>query len=177
MTLIFILSLIGFLASLGAHVVTFVPGVELSMMTGFCLFFPALAVGAALNILIIARRRLEYLALPKGEFWRFVTHHAPGWMRSIQVLLLIYVVFNYVYTLVLMNRGGFPRQVGGQFFLMSYKEVLRELTWEEYLHYVSLGWRLLTSIVMAVYFSALTRWLAGWFQTSERESPLAGEAA
>jgi hypothetical protein len=175
--MIFVLSLAGFLASLGVHVVTFVPGVELSMLTGFCLFFPALLVGATLNTLIIARRRLEYLTLPKGEFWKFVTRHAPGWMRSIQVLLLIYIVFNYVYVLVLMNRGGFPRQVGGQFFLMSYKEVLRELTWEEYLHHVSLGWRLLTSIVMAVYFSALTRWLAGWLQVTEREGLLAGETA
>jgi hypothetical protein len=177
MTMIFVLSLVGFIASLVAHIASFVPGVQLSMMTGFCLFFPALAVGAALNFLIIARRRLDYLTLPKGEFWKFVTSRAPDWMRAIQVVLLIYIVFNYVYVLVVMNRGGFPRQIGGQFFLMSYKDVLRELTWEEYLLHVSLGWRLLSSILMAVYFSAVTRWLAGWFQTAERDSLLAGETA
>jgi hypothetical protein len=177
MTLVFALSLIGFLASLGVHIVTFVPSVELSMITGFCLFFPTLLVGAILNTVIIARRRLEYLALPKGEFWRFVTRHAPDWMRTIQVVLLVYIVFNYVYTMVLVNQGGFPRQIGGQFFLMSYKDVLRELTWQEYLLHVALGWRLLSSIVMAVYFSALTRWLAGWFQAANRDSLLAGETA
>jgi len=177
MIMIFIFALVGFLASLGAHIATFVPGVQLSMLTGFCLFFPTLIVGAALNILIIARRRLDYLALPRGEFWKFVTHHAPGWMRSIQVVLLVYVVFNYVYTMVLMNRGGFPRQVGDQFFLMSYKDILRELTWEGYLFHVAIGWRMLSSILMAVYFSALTRWLSGWFQTSKQDSLLAGETA
>jgi hypothetical protein len=177
MTLIFALSLIGFLSSLGIHIATFVPSVELTMVTGFCLFFPALLVGAVLNVLIIARRRVEYITLPKGEFWKFVTQRAPDWMRAIQVILLIYIVFNYVYILVLTNRGGFPRQIGSQFFLMSYKDILRELTWEEYLYHVSLGWRLLSSIVMAVYFSALTRWLAGWFQTSERENVLAGESS
>jgi hypothetical protein len=177
MTVIFVLSLIGFLASLGVHIVTFMPGVQMSMMTGFCLFFPTLIVGAVLNILIIARRRLDYITLPRGEFWKFVTHHAPTWMRSIQVVLLVYIVFNYVYTMVLINRGGFPRQVGGQFFLMSYKDVLRKLTWEDYLFHVAIGWRMLSSIVMAVYFSALTRWLAGWFQTSKQDNQLAGETA
>ena len=47
MIMIFIFALVGFLASLGAHIATFVPGVQLSMLTGFCLFFPTLIVGAA----------------------------------------------------------------------------------------------------------------------------------
>ena len=175
MLTIFILAALGFLAGLAVHLLAFTGAVPVSLSTAFALFFPALIVAGALNALIVLKRRREYVHLPRGEFWYFMTRRAPAWMRSLQVAFLLYVLFNYILTMVIVNRGGFPRIMDGRYYLMSYRDILEELTQREYLRHAAYAVRMLSSMLMAVYFSALTRWVSGWVspttQTGREPAP------
>ncbi len=169
--LAFALSLLGFLASLTIHLLAAFGRADIPLHTAFGVFFPALAVAALANAGLIAQRRRDYVRLPPGEFWRFVTRNAPGWMRSLQVGMVLYAFLNFYLTMIAVNRGAYPRIVEGAYVLERHKVVIETLTREQYLWHAGFVVRMLSAMVMAVFFGAVTRWVARWRTTAEEAAP------
>lgn len=172
----FVVSSLGFLLALGVHLLSAAGVADVPLTTAFGVFFPLIALGVGTNVYVIAQRHFDYESLPPGEFWRFITRSAPEWMRSLQVGLLLYAVFNFYFTMLYINRGAYPRIVDGVYVLERHKVVIETLTRGEYLWHSGFVVRLLSSIVMAVYFGAVIRWIARW-RTLAAHQPQPGEEA
>ncbi len=170
--LIFIASLLGFLASLTVHVLSLFGLADIPLGAAFAAFFALNAAALAANTGVIAQRRQDYRWLPPGEFWRFISENAPEWMRRAQIGLVLYAFFNFYLTMVAVNRGAYPRIVEGAYVLERHKVVIETLTREQYLWHASFVVRMLSAIVMAVFFAALTRYAARW-RTAQQTAPSA----
>ena len=172
MAIVFLLSLTIFLMSLSAHLLVMFGQVQVPLNWAFGFFFTSLIAAVWANTHIIWQRHHDYLELPPGEFWHYITENAPYWMRSAQIMLLLYAFFNFYFTMLVINRGGYPRMIEGAYLLVRHKEVIETLTAAEYWWHASFVVRMLSSIVMAVNFAALLRWVARW-RTVEESSPVA----
>ncbi len=160
--LVFILSLLGFLAGLSIHLVSLFGWADIPLGAAFGVFFPAVVVAVLANARVIAERQRDYRWLPPGEFWRFITRNAPGWMRSLQIGLVVYAFFNFYLAMLAVNQGAYPRIVDGLYVLERHKVVIETLTREQYLWHAGFVVRMLSAIVMALFFGAVTRWVARW---------------
>ena len=177
MELVFILSALGFLGSLGLHIAVIVGAVQVPLGLAWGLFFPAMVLGVLANTRVILQRYYDYAELPPGEFWRFITRNAPDWMRSLQLGLMFYAVFHFYFTMLVINRGAYPRIVDGVYVLERHKVVIQTLTQQEYLWHAGFVVRVLSAIVMATFFSAVVRWIARWRTIAEMQPKVSEEAA
>jgi hypothetical protein len=175
--LTFMVSALGFLVALGAHLLSALGVVNVPLSTAFGAFFLLMILGVASNAYVIVQRRFDYDSLPPGEFWRFITRSAPEWMRSLQVGLLLYAVFNFYFTMLYINRGAYPRIVDGGYVLERHKVVIETLTRSEYLWHGGFVVRMLSAIVMAVYFGGVMRWIARWRTLAAPQPHQPGEEA
>ena len=175
MEAVFILSSLGFLGSLAVHLAALLGLADVPLGVAWALFFPALALGALANTRVILQRYHDYTDLPPGEFWRFITRNAPDWMRSLQLGLVIYAVFNFYFTMLVINRGAYPRFVDGAYVLERHKVVIQTLTRQEYLWHAGFVVRMLSGVVMAVFFSALVPCVARWRTVAAASPQHAGE--
>ena len=173
--LTFVLSLLGFLASLTIHLLAAFGLADIPLQAAFGAFFPVLVVAVLANMRLIVQRRRDYVWLPPGEFWRFITRNAPGWMRSLQVGMVLYAFLNFHLTMIAVNRGAYPRIMEGAYVLERHKLVIETLTREQYLWHASFVVRMLSAIVMAVFFGAVMRWVARW-RTAAEDAALRIEA-
>jgi hypothetical protein len=174
--LTFMVSALGFLLALTMHLFSALGVVDVPLSAAFGAFFLMMILGVGVNAYVIVQRRSDYESLPPGEFWRFITRSAPEWMRSLQIGLLLYAVFNFYFVMLYINRGAYPRFVDGVYVLERHKVVIETLTRSEYLWRSGFVVRMLSSIVMAVYFGGVMRWIARW-RTLAAPHPQAGEEA
>jgi len=123
-------ALLGFLFSAAAHIATFFP--PSPILESAWLLNIALC-GVWLPLAIIGTRRI-FDIVNVGEKWTLIPRHAPDWMKLIAVTFLAYAVFNFLFTMLALNQGGFPAQVDGRYVLHTYNfgVILRELTPAEY---------------------------------------------
>ncbi len=178
--LVFILSLLGFLASLTIHLLSLFGWADIPLGAAFSAFFPATVVAVLANGRVILERSRDYRWLPPGEFWRFITRNAPGWMRSAQIGLVVYAFFSFYLAMIAVNRGAYPRIVEGLYVLERHKVVIETLTREQYLWHAGFVVRMLSAIVMALFFGAVTRWVARWrtaLEGQQQARPMPEEAA
>jgi hypothetical protein len=160
MAAVIIFSLVAFLVTLTLHIGAMMGLVTLPLNIAVGAFFPLMVGAIVANAHVISQRRDDYITLPPGEFWRFISENAPGWMRSLQIGLLLYAVFNFYFTMLVINQGGYPRLIDGFYVLERQKVVLDVLTYSQYMWHAGFVVRMLSSIVMAVYFAAIMRWVA-----------------
>lgn len=170
---VIIFSLVAFLVTLTLHIGSALGVVTLPLNIAFGAFFPLMIGAIVANAHIISQRRADYITLPPGEFWRFISENAPGWMRSLQIGLLFYAIFNFYFTMLVVNQGGYPRLVDGFYVLERQKVVLDILSYSEYMWHAGFVVRMLSSIVMAVYFAAIMRWVARFRTVSTEDLTLA----
>lgn len=174
--LMFIATLLGFLVSLSVHVLSLFGLADIPLGSAFAAFFLINIAALVANTGVIAQRRQDYRWLPPGEFWRFISENAPGWMRRVQIGLVLYAFFNFYLTMVAVNRGAYPRLVEGAYVLERHKVVIETLTRDQYLWHASYVVRMLSAIVMSVCFAAVTRYAARW-RTAQQPNPVAQPAA
>lgn len=160
MAAVIIFSLVAFLVTLTLHIGAVLGLVTMPLNIAFGAFFPLMLGAIVANAHVISQRRADYITLPAGEFWKFISENAPGWMRSLQIGLLLYAIFNFYFTMLVINQGGYPRLVDGFYVLERQKVVLDVLTYSEYTWHAGFVVRMLSAIVMAVYFAAIMRWVA-----------------
>lgn len=177
MALVFILSGVGFVGALVIHFGAVLGVLDVPLGIAWALFFPSIALAVLANSRVIYERYRDYTDLPPGEFWRFITRNAPGWMRSLQFGLTLYAVFNFYFTMLVINRGAYPRFVDGAYVLERHKVVIETLTRQQYLWHAGFVVRMLSSIVLALFFSALMRWIARWRTVSVTQPQPVGEEA
>lgn len=162
MELVFLISSLGFALSLVTHLLAAFRVVEIPPGLAFAVFYPLMALAIFANVRVILMRRGDYSDEPPGEFWRHLTRNAPDWMRSLQVGLLLYGVFNFYFTMLVINRAGYPRYLNGVYVLERHKVLLETLTREQYLYHASYVVRMLSAIAMAVFFAGVMRLVARW---------------
>ena len=162
MAAVIIFSLIAFLVTLTLHIGAMLGLVSMPLNIAFGAFFPLMVGAIIANAHVISQRHADYITLPPGDFWKFISENAPGWMRSLQIGLLLYAIFNFYFTMLVINQGGYPRLVDGFYVLERQKVVLDVLTYSQYTWHAGYVVRMLSSIVMAVYFAAIMRWVARW---------------
>lgn len=177
MEVVFVLSALGFAGSLLVHLVALLGLADVPLGLAWAAFFPSMALAVVLNTRVILQRYYDYTDLPPGEFWRFITRNAPDWMRSLQFVLVLYAVLNFYVTMLVVNRGGYPRLVDGAYVLERHKVVIETLTRQEYLWHASFVVRMLSSIAMAVFFAAVMRWIARWRTVASSQPRAAEETA
>lgn len=121
-----LLSALGLILSAAAHAATFFPASPISeaawmLNLGLCVVWtPLLWLGT--------QRIFDIVNV--GNKWTMIPRHAPEWSKSIGVVLLAYAVFNFLFTMLVLNRGGFPALVDGRMVLQTYNfgVILAELT-------------------------------------------------
>jgi hypothetical protein len=129
--LVVVMAIIGLVLSIAAHAATFFPAsgvIEQAWLlnVGLCaVWVPLLALGTY-RIFDIAN---------VGETWTTIPRHAPEWAKGVAVGLLIYAVFNFLFSMIVLNQGAYPAEVDGRYVLHTYNfgVVLKELTREEFL--------------------------------------------
>jgi hypothetical protein len=120
---------LGFVLSIVTHAATFAPslgGVEPWMLNlGVCFVWTPLLVIGTQKIFDITT---------VGEKWTLIPRHAPEWSKAVGVVLLFYAMVNFLFTMIVLNKGGYPAVVDGQMVLQTYNfgVILRELTPEQY---------------------------------------------
>lgn len=113
---LFVLAIIGLVASIGVHVATFYPsqfGFEYAFLMN------ALICSVWTPLLVIGTQKIFDLTTV-GEKWKLIPRHAPEWTKLIAVLLIIYATFNFLFTMIVLNHGGFPAIVDGRMVLHTY---------------------------------------------------------
>lgn len=162
MELVFFISTLGFALSLVTHLLAAFRIVDIPPGLAFAVFYPLMVLAIFANLRVILMRREDYSDELPGEFWRHLTRNAPDWMRSLQIGLLLYGVFNFYFTMLVINRAGYPRFVDGAYILERHKVLLETLTREQYLWHTSYVVRMLSAIAMAVFFAGVMRLVARW---------------
>lgn len=130
MVLLFVLSILGFVASIGIHVVTFFP-TEVSFDQAWLINGVLCAVWSPL--LVLGTHKIFDLTTV-GHKWTMIPKHSPEWTKKIAVILLTYAMVNFLFTMIVLNQGGFPAIVNGQMVLHTYNfgKVIEQLTPSEY---------------------------------------------
>jgi hypothetical protein len=129
--LVLVMAIIGLALSILAHGATFFPAAGLIeqawlLNVGLCaVWIPLLAMGTI--------RIFDITSV--GEKWTTIPRYAPEWAKGVAVLLLIYAVFNFLFTMIVLNQGAYPAEVDGRYVLHTYNfgVVLKELSQAEYL--------------------------------------------
>ena len=178
MTLVLVLSCLGFVAGLTIHLLVIAGVATIPLSIAFGVFFPAMVGAVLANMHVIAQRHQDYAWLPRGDFWKFLSQNAPPWMQTLQIFLLVYAVFNFYFAMLVINQGAYPRIVDGAYVLERHKLIIAHLTAQQYWWHAEYVVRVLSSMVAAVYFAAVTRWVARWRTVgAERSQALPEEAA
>jgi len=55
-----------------------------------------------------------------------------GWITYLAVIFIIYMVFNFFFTIFYLKEGGEPQIINGKFLLQSHGKIIKELTQREY---------------------------------------------
>ena len=58
--------------------------------------------------------------------------HAPSWMPRLCGILFAYALFNFFFTIFVLNKGGNPSVIDGEKVLQSHGKIIRKLSDEEY---------------------------------------------
>ena len=128
MRVLFLISVIGLVASAIAHFSTFFginpqrvfPSVWVLHVLIFVVWFPV----------VISCRKLCTNDNRK-DFWKLATRNSPNWMKRLCVIFFVYAFFNFFCAFVL-SEGGNPSEIDGRKVLSNHGEIIRELTDEEY---------------------------------------------
>lgn len=129
MITLFALSVLGFVLSILTHAATFAPslgGMQPWMLNlGVCFVWTPLLVIGTQKIFDITT---------VGEKWTLIPRHAPEWSKAAGVVLLIYAMVNFLFTMIVLNEGGYPAVVDGRMVLQTYNfgVVIRELSPQQY---------------------------------------------
>ena len=129
MYIIFLISVFGLAASMVAHFSTFFgvnpqrifPGVWLLHVILFVVFIPTIVYCGK-----------DCKKVKREDHWKVVTANAPGWMKWLTAFLFVYALFNFFFTIFVMNEGGGPGKIDGRKVLHDHGKIIRELTDEEY---------------------------------------------
>lgn len=156
MLLVLILAAAGVAISLTVHLSTFFGYSPLVTQTtwasnmGLCaVWLPIWALGAS--------RLFRYG--DSDDAWKIIPPHAPEWAKRMAVGLLLYAFFNFTYTMVFLNQGGYPIAVDDGLVLRTYNfgVVLKQLTPPEF--YWHQAWTLRAGSghwIFLYYFAAMT---------------------
>lgn len=130
MILIVVVALIGLLASIAAHIATFFPP---SPLLDAAWVLDVALCGVWLPLLVAGTLRI-FDIVNVDQKWTLIPRHAPEWSKRLAVVLLAYAIFNFLFTMIVLNEGGFPAVVDGRAVLHTYNfgVVIRELTPAEY---------------------------------------------
>lgn len=129
MRAVFVIALVGLVASAVAHFSTFMginpqrvfPPVWALHVLIFIVWFP-----------VVFSCRNIYTKENRKDFWKIATRNAPTWMKTLCAALFAYALFNFFFTIFVLNEGGVPSELDGKKVLQSHSNVIRELTDEEY---------------------------------------------
>ena len=130
MVILFVLSIIGLIASIGVHIATFFPS-QVNLDAAWVLNGALCAVWTPLAML--GTQKLFDLTTV-GQKWVLIPRYAPEWTKRVAAVMLFYAMFNFFFTMIALNNGGFPAIVDGQMVLHTYNfgRVISDLTPSEY---------------------------------------------
>ena len=129
--LILMLSAVGFILSVIAHLSTFAGYSPLVTESTWSLNLGLWLVW--LPLLTMSFNQLFSYA-NEGDVWKVIPPFAPMWSKNLSVILLLYAFFNFIYVMTFLNHGGFPAIIDGQYVLNTYNygPILKVLTEAEY---------------------------------------------
>lgn len=128
--------LILFAAALLVNALTWLDLALISMaLVLFVLIFP-LSFGAILAYL----RYLKPSVPRRSDIWKPVLEGMPNWQRTLVLLLVAYVFINFFASIVLLP--GQPEQTSSGYVVMSHGEIVRRLSYSEYMHDLAVGARI-----------------------------------
>ncbi len=131
MVLVVVVALIGLVLSAAAHAATFFAPAAPWLSSAWLLNLGLCAVW--LPLLVIGTYRI-FDIVHVGHKWTLIPRHAPEWSKRVAAGLLLYAVFNFLFTMIVLNQGAYPAVVEGRYVLHTYNfgVVLRELTPAEF---------------------------------------------
>ncbi|MSU59920.1 MAG: hypothetical protein EXS35_17425 [Pedosphaera sp.] len=150
MKLLALFAVVGLIVSALLHLVTFT-GVDCS---GFsALIFP---LGAGVFVVwiptVFASKNLQ--SDKQKDFWKVALARFPKWLPKVLGVLAAYMIFNFIFTIVVLKHGGGPRIVNGEKILQSHGQFIKKLTDEEYVAQKGYDLRIVTGHTMMFYCAA-----------------------
>ena len=97
----------------------------------FVLIFP-LWFGAILAYLRYLRPSVSH----RSDIWKPVLEGIPDWQRTLALLLVAYVFINFFASIAVLP--GQPEQTSAGYVLMSHGDVVKRLSYSEYVHYLAI---------------------------------------
>ena len=127
---LFILAVMGVFISLFVHISTFIPGVSL----GTSAWLINLLCAAIWTPLLLVGTYRIFDITNVGNEMRLLPRYAPEWTKNVAVPMLVYAMLNFFFTMVVLNKGGFPAIVDGEYVLhtFNYGRVLATLSAEQF---------------------------------------------
>jgi len=118
----------------------------------FVLIFP-LWFGAILAYL----RYLKPFVPRQSDVWKPMLEGIPGWQRTLVLLLVAYVFINFFASIVVLP--GQPEQTSSGYVLMSHGDVVKRLSYSEYVHDLAIAARIFSghTIVFALAAAGIFR--------------------
>jgi len=123
-----ILAVIGFILSVIVHGLTFL-GVDPQQDFRFVWLLHIGIFVVWIPAVIISKKDGT---LKGDDFWRIATQGWPRWMKVLPGILFGYILFNFFFSLFVLNEGGNPSVINGEKVLHSHGRIIRKLTDQEY---------------------------------------------
>lgn len=151
MFVLFLLSALGLVVSLGIHLCTFLPGysveVEKSLLPQlFLCFFPLFFVAAK-----CANNDARRYGYKKGSNW-CVPPDAPQWLIPANKMVLLYWIVNFALLMIHSGHDGDPKIQGGKYVMERDGTITKEITREEYHQRVAHEARGISGHLLSLYF-------------------------
>ncbi len=153
MKALFLVAVFGLVSSAAAHFSTFLgvnpqrvfPPVWILHILIFVIWIPV----------VVSSRRIR-TEDNRRDFWKIASRHAPGWMKSLSTALFAYALFNFFFTIFVLNEGGVPAVLNGKKVIHSHGKVIRELTDAEYEAHQAYSVRTFSGHWMIFYATGMT---------------------
>jgi hypothetical protein len=123
MLLLFLLSALGLVVSLGIHLYTFLPGCGVEMKH----VWPMHICFIPLFIIVMQKRNRDSLGNPKS----FTPANAPQWMNRVATVLLIYIIVNFG-MLIVHSTDGSAAIIDGKYVRENHGRDIVEISEVEY---------------------------------------------
>jgi len=72
----------------------------------------------------------------RSDIWKPVLEGIPDWQRTLALLLVAYVFINFFASIAVLP--GQPEQTSAGYVLMSHGDVVKRLSYSEYVHYLAI---------------------------------------
>jgi hypothetical protein len=153
MKTLFIIALFGLVASGAAHLSTFFgiipqqvcPSVWWLHILIFVVWIPLVFSGHSM-----------FNREGRNSSGKLSMEYSPGWMRALSMMLFLYAIFNFFYTVFVLNEGGVPSELNGKKVLHNHGKIIAELSDSEYKKHQAYGVRTFSGHWMCFYALAMT---------------------